>query len=284
MKINHNISSLYANRQLSMIGTRLEKSIERLSSGQRLTSAGQDPAGFAQSQRMRSDIRGLDAAIRNSEDALSLIQQTESSLNETQTMLQRLNELATQAASGTSSNSDRVLIQLEVTQILAEIDRIASTTKFGSVLLLQGGVQSDGSTTESLSFQVTARQTSASAPSLVLSGTSGIDARASGLSIANLTITSRDLANSAVTLVENALDAISTDRATLGALASRLESANRSLTNEVTEKTKAESRIRDLDVASEIVEFTKGQIMTQAATSILAQSNIQPQFVLQLLP
>jgi len=271
MRINHNISALNAWRQLGVNNTSVQKSLEKLSSGLRINRAGDDAAGLAISEKMRAQIRGLEMAQKNALDGISLIQTAEGALNETHSILQRMRELAVQAANDTNTQEDRENLQAEVKQLLEEINRIASDTEFNTLKLLNGSFASTA-----IVLQIGANQNQN------LSFTIGImDAEA--LTLSGLDITSQASANAAIASLDNAIKAVSTERSKLGALQNRLEHTINNLGTATENLTAAESRIRDVDMAKEMMEFTKNSILVQAAQAMLAQANQVPQGVLQLL-
>jgi flagellin len=272
MIINHNISALNTYRQLSINNTTASKSLEKLSSGLRVNRAGDDAAGLAISEKMRGQIRGLDQATRNSQDAISLIQTAEGALNETHSILQRMRELAVQAASDTNTGEDRGAIGQEITELKSEIDRIASQTEFNTQKLLNGSAAG-------YIFQIGANadQTISLSISNMAASALGVD----GVSIISGTTASS--ASSMITTIDTAINSVSTARAALGAQQNRLEHTINNLGTSSENLTAAESRIRDVDMAKEMMAFTKNSILQQAATAMLAQANQAPQNVLQLL-
>jgi len=271
MRINHNISALNTYRQLSFNNTQTAKNLEKLSSGYRINRAGDDAAGLAISEKMRGQIRGLEMATKNAQDGISLIQTAEGALNETHAILQRIRELAVQAANDTNTDNDRDELQKEVDQLLQEIDRIADTTQFNTKNLLDGSLSGSG-----LIFHIGANQDQN--VTLTISSM-----RASGLGVSGIDISSQSGANNAITTIDNAIDKVSSERAKLGAMQNRLEHTINNLGAAAENLTAAESRIRDVDMAKEMMEFTKNSILTQAAQAMLAQANQLPQGVLQLL-
>jgi flagellin len=271
MRINHNISALNTYRQLSFNNTQTAKNLEKLSSGYRINRAGDDAAGLAISEKMRGQIRGLEMATKNAQDGISLIQTAEGALNETHAILQRIRELAVQAANDTNTDNDRDELQKEVDQLLQEIDRIANTTQFNTKNLLDGSLSGSG-----LIFHIGANQDQN--VTLTISSM-----RASGLGVSGIDISSQSGANNAITTIDNAIDKVSSERAKLGAMQNRLEHTINNLGAAAENLTAAESRIRDVDMAKEMMEFTKNSILTQAAQAMLAQANQLPQGVLQLL-
>ena len=371
MRINNNIMALNAHRQLAINQTNSSKSMEKLSSGFRINRAGDDAAGLAISEKMRGQIRGLKQASRNAQDGISLIQTAEGALNETHAILQRMRELAVQAASDTNEEVDRAAIQLEINRLAQEIDRIGNNTEFNEKKILNGdlatslrnvdaslgpeaGISSIQVTGAKAGYYTIAYDTGSStmtvsrldgsqgnvvetvskvvaAPSdfdtvdvsfgglgITVTVNSAIDDLADaeievdstgqitlqiganesqnmtisigdmttnglGLDSTALDVTSHDAAGNAITQINNAIKKVSTQRSELGAYQNRLEHTISNLNNASENLQAAESRIRDLDMAEEIMAFTKNNILQQAATAMLAQANMAPQSVLQLL-
>ena len=280
MIINHNMSAMYANRTLGERAGETQKSIEKLSSGERIARARDDAAGLAVSEKMRSQIRGLNQASRNIGNAVSFIQTTEGYLQNTGDIIGRLRELSVQSANGIYSATDRQQIQVEVSQLVDEVNRIASHAEFNGQSLLQGRFARDaGGIDFHVGANIDQRETAfigtMTAESLGLQNQQGDGA---GLDISN-----PDLANQAIGVLETALDVVNRQRADLGAYQNRFEMAQKSVDIAAENTQAAESRIRDADMASEMVNFTKNQILTQANTAMLAQANIQSQSVLQLI-
>lgn len=271
MRINSNISALNAWKNLSATDVNLGRSLARLSSGLRITKAADDAAGLAISEKMRGQIRGLNMARRNAQDGISLLQTAEGALNETHNILQRMRELAVQAASDTLTDADRTQLQTEVTQLIGEIDGIAARTEFNTQDLLTGAF------TATLQIGANTGQTLA-----ITIGNMG-SAAVGGLNVAGVTVASRTGAAAALTSVDAAIDTVSTERANLGAFQNRLESTIANLASAAENITAAESRIRDADMALEMATFTRHQILLQSGTAMLAQANMKPQAVLQLL-
>lgn len=280
MRINHNIAALNTYRQLSFNNTQASKNMEKLSSGLRINRAGDDAAGLAISEKMRGQIRGLEMASKNSQDAISLIQTAEGALNETHAILQRMRELAVQASNDTNTADDRTALQKEMDQLTKEINRIANNTEFNTKGLLSGSFASSA-----LNFQVGANKNQTisltignmSALSLGLASTSTESATGPDISSA-----SADFAD-VISTIDAAIQTVSEERAKLGAYQNRLEHTINNLGTASENLTAAESRIRDVDMAKEMMEFTKNNILSQAAQAMLAQANQQPQGVLQLL-
>ena len=263
-RVNNNVSALNASRNLATNGGKLQKSLERLSSGLRINRAGDDAAGLAISEKMRAQVRGLGQASRNAQDGISLLQTAEGAMNEIHNNLQRVRELAVQAANGTNTTDDVAAIQSEVTELVAEIDRIASQTTFNTNKLLDG--------TGSFAFQVGAN--AAETISVAIN-----DVDATTLAIFGLDID----AATTLAIVDTAITTVSTARAEVGATQNRLESTIANLGVSVENLTAAESRIRDADIAYETTQYTRNMILVQAGTSVLAQANMAPQSVLSLL-
>jgi flagellin len=266
MRINNNLAALNTHSRLSAATEAQGKSLQKLSSGLRINRAGDDAAGLAISEKMRGQIKGLNQASRNAQDGISLIQTAEGALNETHSILQRMRELSVQASSDTNSSTDRDQIQSEVDQLIEEIDRIGSSTSFNDTALLDGTfsgtLQIGANAGDELTITIGDMQT---------------------LGVATVDVTSQAGASSAITAIDTAIETVSTERASLGAYQNRLEHTINNLGTASENLTAAESRIRDVDMAKEMMEFTKNNILTQASTSMLAQANQQPQAVLQLL-
>ena len=281
MIINHNMSSLYADRVTNISNESIMKNMEKLSSGERINRAGDDASGLAVSEKMRSQIRGLNQASKNIQNGVSFIQTTEGYLGETTDILQRVRELAVQAANGIYSDEDRMQIQVEVSQLVAEVDRIASVAQFNGMNMLTGRFAQDGDST--MQFQIGANMDqnarvfigTMTAQALGLKGAQGGDEQVS--------INSPEEANMTLGAVDAALTQVNKQRADLGAYQNRFEMAAKGVNIAAENTQAAESRIRDTDMASEMVEFTKNSILTQAGTAMLAQANNQSQTVLALL-
>ena len=283
MIINHNMSSMYADRTLGISNDAIMGNIERLSSGQRINRAGDDASGLAVSEKMRSQIRGLNQANRNIQNGVSFIQATEGYLQETTDILQRVRELAVQSANGIYSEEDRMQIQVEVSQLVAEVDRIASQAQFNGMNILTGGFAAESASGRVMQFQIGANMDqnarvfigTMTAQALGLRGTQGADEQ--------IGIDTPESANMAIGTIDEALKTVSKQRADLGAYQNRFEMASNGIGVAAENLQAAESRIRDTDMASEMVEYTKNQILTQSGTAMLAQANSQSQNVLALL-
>ena len=267
MRIQHNIAALNANRQLSGNNNAISKSLEKLSSGYRINRAGDDAAGLSISEKMRSQITGLDTAQKNAEDGISLIQTAEGALTEVHSMLNRMVELATQSANGIYEKEDRQKIKSEVDALNAEISRIAENTTFNGQKLLQLGNQT---------FQIGPQSTDTIKVELKNMG-------ATGLKINDISVTTVTGSTAAITSINAAINQVSEFRSNLGAVQNRLEHTVNNLSVNSENLSAAESRIRDVDMAKEMMNYTKNNILTQAAQSMLAQANQLPQGVLQLL-
>lgn len=271
MRIQHNISALNTHRNLSFNNTEASKNLEKLSSGYKINRAGDDAAGLAISEKMRGQIRGLDMASKNAQDGISLIQTAEGALNETHAILQRMRELSVQSATDTNEATDRDKLQAEVTQLISEIDRIASTTQFNNMTVLDG------------TFKDKVFHIGANAGQKLDVTIESMKAADIGADAAKVDITDQAKANTAITSVDAALEKVSVQRSKLGAWQNRLEHTINNLGASSENLSAAESRIRDTDMAKEMMGFTKNNILLQAAQSMLAQANQQPQGVLQLL-
>ena len=269
MVVQHNLSAMNTSRQLGGVTNALSKSTEKLSSGYRINRAADDAAGLSISEKMRSQIRGLNKASSNAQDGISLIQVAEGALNETHSILQRMNELATQAANDTNTSSDRTAIQQEMDQLTSEIDRIRSTTQFNAMNLLDGSFTGKNLQVGSLSGQSI--------------GISISNMNASSLGVSGLKVSSFSQAGTSMSKIQAAIDKVSTQRSKLGALQNRLEHTINNLDTTAENTQAAESRVRDTDMASEMVQYSKNNILTQAGQSMLAQANQQTQGVLSLL-
>ena len=271
MRIQNNLMAMNAHRALGNNNNATSKSLEKLSSGFKINRAGDDAAGLAISEKMRSQIKGLETAQSNANDGISMVQTAEGALTEVHSMLNRMVELATKSANGTVETTvDRSAIQAEVTALSSEIDRIATHTKFNGIALLSG-------VNTAVTLQV--GETSAQTISVSLTNMSS-----ASLSVNSTTLVStQTAASAAIATINTAINKVSTQRAALGAVQNRLEHTINNLSVTSENLTAAESRIRDVDMAKEMMSFTKNNILSQAAQSMLAQANQQPQGVLQLL-
>lgn len=280
MIINHNLSAMYANRQVKFNELDLNKDIEKLSTGMRINRGGDDASGLAVSEKLRSQIRGLNQAGRNIESAVSFIQTTEGYLAETQDIMHRIRELAVQSANGIYTQEDRAQIQVEVSQLVDEVNRIASHAQFNGMNMLTGrfaNANGGGAATAQMFFQVGANMDQRKQ---VYIGTMTAQAL---LKQASLSISTPDKANAVIGTVDNALRLISKQRADLGAYQNRFELAAKGVAVAAENMQAAESLIRDTDIAQQMVNYTKNQILMESSTAMLAQANVKPRSVLQLL-
>lgn len=278
MVVQHNLTAMNSNRQLGITTSAQAKSSEKLSSGYRINRAGDDAAGLTISEKMRSQIRGLNKASSNAQDGVSLIQVAEGALAETHSILQRMNELATQAANDTNTTADRNAIAAEIHQLTSEIDRIASTTQFNTMNLLDGSFTNKNLQVGSLEGQNISVSIKA-----MNSSSLGLTKTVKNKKTLAISVSSFSSAGSAMTVIQKAIQSVSAMRSTLGALQNRLEHTISNLDN-ISENTQAaESRLRDTDMAEEMVEYSKNNILAQAGQSMLAQGNQSTQGVLSLL-
>jgi len=283
MRINNNISAMNAQRRLNINQTAAAKSMEKLSSGLRITRAADDAAGLAISEKMRAQVRGLRQAARNAQDGISLVQTAEGALNETHAALQRLRELAVQAATDTNTLDDRKAIQREINELLDEIDRIATTTEFNTQKVIDGsysGVFHIGANSDqSMSLTISSMKTA----DLGISATSLADLKVDISTASTGGVLTHDDANKALTVIDEAIKQVSNERSKLGAVQNRLEHSIANLGTSAENLQASESRVRDVDMEEEYMEFVKNSIIQQASTSMLAHANMAPQSVLQLL-
>lgn len=282
MIINHNMSSLFASRMEGLNTQSLQKSVEALSSGERINKAGNDASGLAVSEKMRSQIRGLNQASRNIGDAVSFVQVAEGYLAETTDVLQRIRELAVQASNGVYSDEDRMQIAVEVSQLVSEVDRIASSAQFNGMNLLTGRFSRESN--QVMQFQIGANMDqnirayigTMTATALGLKGQQGEESNI-------ISIASPDEASTTLASVDEALKNVTKQRADLGAYQNRMEMAQKGINIAAENTQSAESRIRDTDMAQSITEYTKNQVLQQASVAMLAQANNSSQNVLALL-
>jgi flagellin len=281
MIINHNMSAMFANRVLGVQTGNVGNNIEKLSSGMRINRAADDASGLAVSEKLRGQIRGLNQAERNIQNGVSFIQATEAYLQETQDILHRLRELSVQAANGIYSDEDRMQIQVEVSQLVDEVNRIASHAQFNGMNMMTGRFSTDGQAT--MQFQIGANMDqnervfigTMTAEALGLQGIQG--------TTDSVSISTPEQANLTIGALDSALRVVSKQRADLGAYQNRFEMAAVGIGSAAENLQAAESRIRDVDMASEMVDYVKNTILVQSGTAMLAQANTQPQSVLQLL-
>ena len=282
IRIFNNIPSLNAQRILGVNNSRLSQSVERISSGIRINKASDDAAGLAISESLRSDIRSLRQAVRNANDGVSLLNVTEGALNESSSILIRLRELASQAATGTVGSTERQTIQLEFSALRSEVDRIAATTEFNGIKLVDGSLASSVSASTQIMIQVGIDSKSSSR--INLNDEVDLSAMTStGLNIHNLSVTGSAEALTALDEVNTAIAKITQGRGKIGAVQNRLIRAISTISVAVENLSSAESSIRDADIAEEVALLTRNQILVQAATAMVGQANLIPQSVLQLL-
>ncbi|MCG8478031.1 MAG: flagellin [Spirochaetales bacterium] len=283
MIINHNASAAFANRTLGTRNAAVTQNIEALSSGQRINRAGDDASGLAVSEKLRSQVRGLNQAERNIQNAVSFIQTTEGYLQTSQDILQRLRELAVQSANGIYTAEDRMQIQVEVSQLVDEINRIASHAQFNGMNILTGAFAQDSAVGQIMQFQVGANMDqneqmfigTMTAQALGIENAQGVDGIVS--------ISTPESANTAIGVIDSALRRVSRQRADLGAYQNRFETAQQGVAIASENLAASESIIRDANMAAEVVDYTRNQILLQSNTAMLAQANTQTQSVLQLL-
>lgn len=276
MIINHNIPALNTHRMLTGNHLAAQKSMEKLSSGMRINRAGDDAAGLSISEKMRAQIRGLNQASRNAQDGISLIQTTEGALQEVHAILQRMRELAVQAANDTNHEADREAIGDELTELGKELQRIMDNTEFNEKKILDGSAGT-------LKFQVGANEAQAMDIDFATDGINLTSIVAAVGSLDASDVVDHDTATALITTIDDQIKAVSKGRSLLGAYQNRLEHSINNLDNAAENLQAAESRIRDVDMAKEIMEFTRANILSQASQAMLAQANILPQSVLQLL-
>ncbi len=284
MIINHNLSAMFAQRERGVVAERLDKNIEKLSSGMRINRAGDDPAGLAVSEKMRSQIRGLNQASRNASDGISFIQTTEGYLQESQNIIQRIRELSVQASNGIYTAEDRMQIQVEISQLVDEVDRIASHAQFNGMNMLTGRFARDTGeniVTASMWFHIGANMDQRTQVYVGTMTARGLGVRFEDNSI--ISLSTPENANRTIGVVDAALRKVNKQRADLGAYQNRLEHTIRGLDVGAENLQASESRIRDTDMAHEVVRYTTNQILLQSSTAMLAQANLATQSVLQLL-
>ena len=285
MVINHNMSAMFSNRQLGVTQLANTKDMEKLSSGEKINRAGDDASGLAVSEKMRSQIRGLNQASRNAANGISFIQTTEGYLQETTDIVQRIRELAVQSSNGIYSDEDRMQIQVEVSSLIAEVDRIASCAQFNGMNMLTGRFAQptgENTVTASMWLHIGANMDQRTQVYIGTMTAAALGLREVGTETI-MSIAEPDLANQSIGTLDEALKAINKQRADLGAYQNRLEFTVKGLDIAAENLQASESRIRDTDMASQMVEFTKNQVLSQAGTAMLAQANAQSQSVLSLL-
>lgn len=276
MKIMHNMQAMNSNRMLGVNTLAQAKSTERLSSGYRINRAADDAAGLTISEKMRAQIRGLAQASANAQDGISCVQTAEGALNEVEDMLQRMNELAVKSANGTNTSADREAIQKEVSALQEEISRVAESTEFNTQKLLNGDFAGNKAKVLQVGAENDEDQT-------IKINIAAMDANSLGVDSGNVNVSTKDGAKSAIDVIKEAINKVSAQRSDLGAVQNRLEHTIKNLDNVVENTTAAESQIRDTDMATEMVNYVKNNILQQAGQSMLAQANQLTQGVLTLL-
>ena len=285
MVINHNMSAMFANRQLGVTGLSLSKDMEKLSSGEKINRAGDDASGLAVSEKMRRQIRGLNRASQNAQNGISFIQTTEGYLQETTDIMQRIRELAVQSSNGIYSDEDRMQIQVEISALVSEVDRIASAAQFNGMNMLTGRFArptGENVVTGSMWFHIGSNMDQRMQVFIGTMSATALGIREMG-SEEKLTLATPEDANRAIGTIDEALKKINKQRADLGAYQNRMEYTVKGLNIAAENLQASESRIRDTDMASQMVEFTKNSVLQQAGTAMLAQANSQSQNVLSLL-
>jgi len=285
MIINHNLSAMFADRSLKVTQTFLDKNMEKLSSGLRINRAGDDASGLAVSEKLRSQVRGLNMASFNAANGISFIQTAEGYLQESQDVMQRLRELAVQSANGIYTEEDRMYIQIEVSALVSEVDRIASHAQFNGMNMLTGRyARGTGQNvpTASMWFHIGANMDQRTQVYIATMTAAGLGIRDSG-DQSIISLATPESANMTISTLDKALQSISKQRADLGAYQNRLEHAIRGIDIGAENLQAAESRIRDTNMANEMVSYVRNQILTQSGTAMLAQANQRGQSVLQIL-
>ena len=283
MIINNNMSSVYANRQLGITQAEVGRSMEKLSSGMRINRAGDDASGLAVSEKLRSQIKGLNQAERNIQNGVSFIQTTEGYLQGTQNVLHRLRQLAVQSANGIYTDEDRMQIQVEVSQLVSEVNRIASHAQFNGMNLLTGSFATDSVVGRVMQLQVGANMDQNERIFIGTMTATALGLQSSQGTVDNMSMLNPELANQAIGTLDSALRMVSKQRADLGAYQNRFEMAAQSVAVAAENMQAAESRIRDTNMASEMVNYTRSALLNQTGTAMLAQANVRAQSVLQLL-
>jgi flagellin len=279
MRINHNMSAIFANRQLQLVASQADKNIERLASGQAINRAGDDASGLAVSEKMRTQINGLFQAEKNAQNGLSFIQVAEGSLSQINDILQRIRMLSVQSANGIYSNDDRKQVQVEVSSLIDEVDRIATSAEFNRMKMLTG-IFARSSKTGSMFFHVGPNANQRIRAFITTMSSSAMEMR-TGEQVRSISTVGN--ANQMIGYIDRALDRLNRQRAELGAYYNRMENTTKALALSYENMLAADSRIRDADMAAEMVEFTKNQILVQTGVAMLAQANTKPQLILKLL-
>lgn len=279
MRINHNMSAIFANRQLQLVSDRSDKTIEKLASGQAINRAGDDASGLAVSEKMRTQINGLFQAEKNAQNGLSFIQVAEGSMSQINDIMQRIRMLSVQAANGIYSNEDRKQVQVEVSSLIEEVDRIATSAEFNRMKMLTG-VFSKTSKVGSIFFHVGPNSNQRIRAFITTMSATALNLK-QGNSVRSISTVGS--ANQMIGFVDRALDKLNRQRAEMGAYYNRMENTTKALSLSYENMLAADSRIRDADMAAEMVDFTKNQILVQSSISMLAQANAKPQLILKLL-
>jgi flagellin len=279
MRINHNMSAIFANRQLQLVASQADKNIERLASGQAINRAGDDASGLAVSEKMRTQINGLFQAEKNAQNGLSFIQVAEGSLSQINDILQRIRMLSVQSANGIYSNDDRKQVQVEVSSLIDEVDRIATSAEFNRMKMLTG-IFARSSKTGSMFFHVGPNSNQRIRAFITTMSSSAMEMR-NGEQVRSISTVGN--ANQMIGYIDRALDRLNRQRAELGAYYNRMENTTKALALSYENMLSADARIRDADMAAEMVEFTKNQILVQTGVAMLAQANNKPQLILKLL-
>ncbi len=279
MRINHNMSAIFANRQMQKVASRMDKTIEKLASGEAINRAGDDASGLAVSEKMRTQIHGLVQAEKNAQNGLSFIQVTEGAFQQINDIMQRVRSLSVQSANGIYSNSDRMQIQVEVSQLVDEIDRISTSSEFNRMKMLTGTF-AKGAKSGSMFFHV-----GPNSNQRIRAYISTVSSKAFNLleGAKKRSISTVGQANAMIGYVDSALEKLNRQRADLGAYYNRMENTISSLQMSHENMLAADSRIRDTDMAAAMVDFTRDQILVQTGTSMLAQANFKPQLVMKLI-
>jgi flagellin len=280
MRINHNMSAIFANRQMQNVAYRMDKSIEKLASGEAINRAGDDASGLAVSEKMRTQINGLVQAEKNAQNGISFIQVAEGSFQQVNDMLQRIRSLSIQSANGIYSNQDRMQIQVEVSQLIDEIDRIATSAEFNRMKMLTGSF-SKSSKVGSMFFHIGANSNQRIRVYIATIGAQALQLVDNASK--KRSISTAGQANSMIGYVDVALERLNRQRADLGSYFNRMENTIRSLTRSYENMMAADSRVRDVDMAAEMVEYTRDQILIQNGVAMLAQANFKPKLILKLL-
>ncbi|MGL5253851.1 MAG: flagellin [Brevinema sp.] len=286
MIINNNISSIYGNRMLALDNAQVDKNMEKLSSGMRINRAGDDASGLAVSEKMRAQVRGLNQALRNTQDGISFIQTTEGYLQEVSNNLQRIRELSVQGANGIYTAEDRGYIQGEVTQMIAEIDRIGSQAQFNGLKMLSGifaRPTAEAQAASEMNLHVGANMDERIQAYVGTMNSTSLGLKTGPNPEDSISVATQDGANQSIGIIDQALQRVNAQRADLGAYQNRLESTSRSLMVGAENLQASESRIRDTDMAKESSMLAKNQVLSQAAVAMLAQANQRPQMALMLL-